>query len=69
MQLAAAGRRRNQVHFYCLFEGKMLIVHYNEDNHIQIFHLGRFIVGYTNGNLVLWLCLRVAVKLNFQPFI
>ena len=29
MQLAAAGRtcRRNKVHFYCLFEEKMLIVH------------------------------------------
>ena len=27
MQLAAAVRRRNIVHFNCLFEGKMLIVH------------------------------------------
>ena len=27
MQLAAAVRRRNKVHFNCLFEGKMLIVH------------------------------------------
>ena len=24
MQMAAAGRRRNKVHFHCLFEGKML---------------------------------------------
>ena len=27
MQLAAAERRRNKVHFLCLFEGNMLIVH------------------------------------------
>ena len=40
MQLAAAGRRRNKVHFHCLFEGKMLIVHLNWDNHIQIFLWG-----------------------------
>ena len=35
------------------------------DNGIQNFHLGRYIVGYTVGNLVL----RVAVKLNFRPYI
>ena len=28
MQLAAAGRRLNKVHFHCLFEGKMLIKKY-----------------------------------------
>ena len=27
MQLAVSGRRRYKVHFNCLFEGKMLIVH------------------------------------------
>ena len=27
MQLEAPGCRRNKVHFHCLFEGKMLIVH------------------------------------------
>ena len=27
MQLAAAGRMRNKIHFHCLFEGKILIVH------------------------------------------
>ena len=27
MQLAAVKRRRNKVHFHCLFEGKMFIVH------------------------------------------
>ena len=54
--------------FHCLFEEKMLIVHQNGDNHIQNFHLGRYIVGYTFGNHVLRLRLRVAVKLNFRPF-
>ena len=61
--------RRNKVHFHCLFEGKTIIVIYNGDNHIQIFHLGRYIVGYTFGNYVLQLRLRVAVKLNFRPYI
>ena len=28
-------------------------VHSNVDDHIQNFHLGRYIVGYTVGNLVL----------------
>ena len=40
MQLTAAGRRRNIVHFQCLFEGKMLIVHQNGDNHILNFSFG-----------------------------
>ena len=39
------------------------------DNYIQHFHLGRYIVGYTVGNLVLRLRSRVAVKLNFRPYI
>ena len=39
IQLVAAGRKRNMVHFHCLFEGKMLIVHLNWDNHTQNFHL------------------------------
>ena len=62
-------KRRNKVHFRCHFEGKILIVHKNVDNHIQNFHLGRYIVGYTFGNHVLRLRLRVAVKLNFRPYI
>ena len=33
------------------------------------FHLGRYIVGYTFGNHVLWIRLHVAVKLNFRPYI
>ena len=44
-------------------------MHYNGNNHIQNFHLGRIIVGYTFGNHVLRLPLRVAVKLNFRPYI
>ena len=47
----------------------MLIVHKNRDNHIQNFHLGRYIVGYTFGNHVLRLRVRVAVKQNFRPYI
>ena len=39
------------------------------DNHIQNVYLGRYIVGYTFGNHVLWLRLRVAVKLNYRPYI
>ena len=36
---------------------------------VPLFHLGRYIVGYTFGNHVLRLRLRVAVKLNFRPYI
>ena len=43
MQLAAAGSRRNIVHFHCIFGAKMLIVHWNRNYHIQNFHLGRYI--------------------------
>ena len=35
----------------------------------KYFRLGRYIVGYTFGNHVLRLRLRVAVKLNFRPYI
>ena len=41
----------------------------NGDNHIQNFHLGRYFDGYTLGNNVLWLRPRIAVKLNFRPYI
>ena len=44
-------------------------LHQNWDNHTQNFHLGRYIVGYTFGNHVLRLRLRVTVKLNFRPYI
>ena len=30
MQLAAAGRRCNILHFHCLFEGKMRLVHFGK---------------------------------------
>ena len=52
MQLAATGRRRNILHLHCLFEGKILLVHQNGDNHIQNFSLGRYIVRYMFGNHV-----------------
>ena len=38
-------------------------------NIFKNFNLGRYIVGYTVGNHVLWLRLRVAVKQNFRPYI
>ena len=67
MQLAVAGRIGATKYIFVL--RKMLIVHENGDNHIQNHHLGRYIVGYTFGNHVLWLRLRVAVKLDFRPYI
>ena len=72
MQLASGFMKTymsKKVHFHCPYEGIMLIVHSNGDNHIQNFYLGRYIVGYTFGNHVLRLRLRVAVKLNFLPHI
>ena len=39
------------------------------DNCIQNFHLGRFIVGYTVRNLVLWQRVSRAVKRDFQMYI
>ena len=39
------------------------------DNCIQIFHLGRYIVGYTVGNFVLRLRVSGAVKHDFRPYI
>ena len=47
----------------------MLIVHKNRDNHIQNFHFGMYIIGYTFENHVLRLQIRVAIKLNFRPYI
>ena len=44
-------------------------VHLNVDNHIQDYHLERYIVGYTFGNHVLQLRSCVAVKLNFPQYI
>ena len=39
------------------------------DNCIQNFHLGRYIVGYTVGNLVLWRRISGAVKRDFRMYI
>ena len=36
------------------------------DNCVQNFHFGRYIVGYTVGNLVLWRSVSVALKHDFQ---
>ena len=40
---------------------------YLGDNHIEIFHLGRYIVGYTVGNFVLRR--RVSGTVNIYPMI
>ena len=42
---------------------------YLGDNCIQNFHLGRYIVGYTVGNLVLRPRLSGALKCDFQTYI
>ena len=39
------------------------------DNHIQNFHLGRYIVGYTVGNLVLRRRASGAVKRDFRTYL
>ena len=46
-----------------------LAENYLGDNHIQIFHLGRYIVGYTFGNLVLRRRASTAVKRDFRTYI
>ena len=38
------------------------------DNCIQICHLGRYIVGYTVGNFVLWRHVSGAVKHDFRTY-
>ena len=47
-------------HFFCVQSG---------DDCIQIFHLGRYIVGYTVGNLVLRGRASGAVKRDFRTYI
>ena len=44
-------------------------IHSLRDNHIQSFHLGRYIVGYTVGNLVLRRRASGAVKRDFRTYI
>ena len=38
-------------------------------NCIQNFHLGRYIVGYMDGNLVLWQCASGTIKRVYRPYI
>ena len=45
------------------------LVYKSGDNCIQNFHLGRYIVGYTIGNLVLRRRASGAVKHDFQTYI
>ena len=47
----------------------MYTVYQLGDNYIQIFHLGRYIVGYTVGNFVLLRRVSGAVKHDFRPYI
>ena len=60
MQLAVAGHRCNILHFHCLFEGKMLLVHKDGDFVFKIFicggisldiHSGIMFYGFTNMSL------------------
>ena len=51
-----------------LFNSYSPILHLG-DNCIQNFHLGRYIVGYTVGNLVLRRHARGAVKRDFRTYI
>ena len=45
-----------------------IVVHLG-DNCIQNFHLGRYIIGYTVGNLVLWRRVSEAIKRDFLTYI
>ena len=47
----------------------MVSCYYLGDNCIQIFHLGRYIVGYMVGNFVLRRRVSGAVKHDFRPYI
>ena len=46
-----------------------LLRHELGENCIKNFHLGRYIVGYTVGNLVLWRRISGAVKRDFRTYI
>ena len=56
---------RNKKRKQILFEQLL----YLGDNCIQNFHLGRYIVEYTVGNLVLWRRASKAVKHDFPTYI
>ena len=70
----------NSVTFRCMTFGLMRLATFQFESKLQkcikmgitifkIFIFFRYIIGYTFGNHVLRLCLRVAVKLNFRPYI
>ena len=70
--------RLSQIGFHCWVIGHItfqdheflpIFQYWLEDNCIQNFHLGRYIVGYTVGNLVLRQCVSGAVKRDFGAFI
>ena len=46
-----------------------VLTNYSGDNCIQNFHLGRYNVGYSVGNLVLWRRASGAVKRDFRTYI
>ena len=46
----------------------LCVIQYLGDNCIQNFHLGRYIVGYTVGNLVLRRRVSGAVKRDFRRY-
>ena len=48
---------------------RIWLINYLGDNCIQMFHLGRYIVGYTVGNFVLRRRVSGAVKHDFRPYI
>ena len=57
--------------YFCKHVFSFVLVYCYElgDNCIQIFHLGRYIVGYTVGNFVLRRRVSGAVKHDFRPYI
>ena len=57
-----------EISVFVIFIFMTEIVHLG-DNCIQIFHLGRYIVGYTVGNFVLRRRVSGAVKHDFRPYI
>ena len=58
----------NVTHSSQVFPVKLNLT-YLGDNCIQNFHLGRYIVGYTVGNLVLWRRVSGALKRDLRTYI
>ena len=59
--------RRNKVKFHCPFEGKNVNSALKWRYHIQNFHFGTYIVGYTFGNHVSRLRLRPFIRRYTSP--